>query len=99
MDLPATIDINRPAAEVFNYVMEVLHDAEWRRTGRLIVGIAEHEAVHSDHPFNVRTEHLTRATVSQSGTIGGARAGRRYERLLTRLTRAPLAGAASHQHK
>jgi hypothetical protein len=30
MNLSATIFIDRPAAEVFDYVMEVPHDAEWR---------------------------------------------------------------------
>ena len=30
MDLSATVFINRPTAEVFDYVMEVPHDAEWR---------------------------------------------------------------------
>lgn len=30
VDLSATITIERPAAEVFDYVMEVAHDAEWR---------------------------------------------------------------------
>ena len=30
MNLTATIVINRPAADVFDYVMEVPHDAQWR---------------------------------------------------------------------
>jgi len=30
MNLTATITINRPASEVFDYVMEVRHDAQWR---------------------------------------------------------------------
>lgn len=30
MDISASIIINRPAAEVFDYVVEVPHDAEWR---------------------------------------------------------------------
>lgn len=30
MDLSATVIINRPAADVFEYVTEVAHDAHWR---------------------------------------------------------------------
>jgi len=30
MNISATIFINRPVAEVFDYVMEVPHDAQWR---------------------------------------------------------------------
>ena len=30
MNLSATVFINRPTAEVFDYVMQVPHDAEWR---------------------------------------------------------------------
>ena len=30
MDLSASIEINRPMADVFDYVMDVTHDAEWR---------------------------------------------------------------------
>ena len=30
MNLSATVVIERPAAEVFDYVMDIAHDAEWR---------------------------------------------------------------------
>ena len=44
MDSSATIIINRPAAEVFAYVMEVTHDAEWR-TGVVEAAFTSDEAI------------------------------------------------------
>lgn len=44
MDSSATIVINRPAAEVFDYVMEVPHDAEWR-TGVVEAAFTSDEAI------------------------------------------------------
>ncbi|HEY6634312.1 MAG TPA: SRPBCC family protein [Acidimicrobiia bacterium] len=44
MDQSATIVINRPSAEVFDYVMEVSHDAEWR-SGVVEAGFTSKEPV------------------------------------------------------
>lgn len=33
MDLSASIVLDRPAAEVFDYVVDVSHDSEWRTRG------------------------------------------------------------------
>ena len=44
MDISATIVINRAAAEVFDYVMEVPHDAEWR-TGVVEAAFTSDEAI------------------------------------------------------
>ena len=53
MDLSATIVIDRPAAEVFDYVMAVSHDAEWR-TGVVEAGFT------SDPPLGVGTTGFDR---------------------------------------
>jgi Polyketide cyclase / dehydrase and lipid transport len=53
MGQSATIFISRPAAVVFNYVMEIAHDAQWR------TGIVE--AVYtSDEPLGVGTTGFDR---------------------------------------
>ena len=53
MDLSATIVIDRPAEEVFEYVMAVAHDAEWR-TGVVEAGFT------SDSPLGVGTTGFDR---------------------------------------
>ena len=53
MDLSATIMIDRPAEEVFDYVMAVAHDAEWR-TGVVEAGFT------SDGPLGVGTTGFDR---------------------------------------
>lgn len=53
MDLSATIIIDRPAADVFDYVMDVTHDAEWRS------GVVE-AAYTSDPPHDVGASGLDR---------------------------------------
>ncbi len=53
MSQSATILINRPAAEVFDYVMEVSHDAQWR------TGVVE-AAYTSDGPIGVGTTGFDR---------------------------------------
>lgn len=53
MNFTATIAINRPAADVFDYVMEVPHDAQWRS------GVVE-AAFTSDGPFGVGTTGFDR---------------------------------------
>jgi hypothetical protein len=54
MDLSATIDVDRPATDVFAYVMNVSHDAQWRTgvveagftsTGALGVGTTGYDKV------------------------------------------------------
>ena len=53
IDQSATIEINRPAAEVFDYVMQVSHDADWRS------GIVE-AGYSSDGPLGVGTTGFDR---------------------------------------
>lgn len=53
MDMSATTVINRPVADVFDYVMEVPHDAEWR------TGVVE-AAFTSDEPIGVGTTGFDR---------------------------------------
>ncbi len=53
MNLTATIAINRPAADVFDYVMEVPHDAQWRS------GVVE-ASFTSDGPIGVNTTGFDR---------------------------------------
>ena len=53
MNLTATIVINRPAADVFDYVMEVPHDAQWRS------GVVE-ASFTSDGPIGVGTTGFDR---------------------------------------
>ena len=53
VDLSATITIDRPAAEVFDYVMAVFHDAEWR------TGVVE-AAFTSEPPLGVGTTGFDR---------------------------------------
>jgi hypothetical protein len=53
VDLSATIIINRPAVEVFDYVMDVSHDVEWRS------GVVE-AAFTSDGPIDVGTTGFDR---------------------------------------
>jgi hypothetical protein len=57
MSQSATIFINRPAAEVFDYVAEVAHDAQWR------TGIVE-AAYTSDEPRGVGTTGFDRIEVN-----------------------------------
>lgn len=54
MNLSASIDIDRPVAEVFDYVMDVRHDVEWR------TGIDE-SAFTSPESLGVGTTGSTRA--------------------------------------
>ncbi len=53
MDISATITINRPASEVFDYVMEVSQNAQWRS------GVVE-AAFTSDGPPGVGTAEFDR---------------------------------------
>jgi hypothetical protein len=53
MNLTATITIKRPASDVFDYVMEVRHDAQWRS------GVVE-ASFTSDGPFGVGTTGFDR---------------------------------------
>lgn len=53
MDLSATIVIDRPATEVFDYVMAVPHDAEWR------TGVVEADFT-SDGPPGIGTTGFDR---------------------------------------
>ena len=53
MNLSATTVINRPVADVFDYVMEVPHDTEWR------TGVVE-AAFTSDEPIGVGTTGFDR---------------------------------------
>jgi hypothetical protein len=53
MNISATIDIKRPAAEVFDFVMEVPHDSLWR------TGVAE-AAFTSEEPYGVGTTGFDR---------------------------------------
>ena len=53
MNLSATIIINRPLGEVFDYVMQVSHDAEWR------TGVVE-AAFTSNDPRDVGTTGFDR---------------------------------------
>ena len=53
MNLTATITINRPASDVFDYVMEVRHDAQWRSD------VVE-ASFTSDGPFGVGTTGFDR---------------------------------------
>lgn len=53
MDMSATIVIDRPTEEVFDYVMAVPHDAEWR-TGVVEAGFT------SDPPLGVGTTGFDR---------------------------------------
>ena len=57
MDQSATIVIERSAAEVFDYVMEVSHDAEWR------TNIVE-AAYTSDPPYGVGTTGFARVSAN-----------------------------------
>lgn len=62
MDQSATIIIDRPVAEVFDYVMEVSHDAQWR------TGIVE-AAYTSEGPLGVGTTGFDRISGSGRDTI------------------------------
>ena len=53
MNISATTDIARPAAEVFDFVMEVTHDSQWRS------GVVE-AAFSSDEPLGVGTKGFDR---------------------------------------
>jgi hypothetical protein len=53
MNITATIDIKRPTREVFDFVMEVPHDTQWR------TGVAE-AAFTSDEPLGVGTTGFDR---------------------------------------
>lgn len=57
MSQSATIVINRPMADVFDYVMEVAHDAQWR------TGIVE-AAYTSDGPLGVGTTGFDRISAN-----------------------------------
>ena len=57
MDQSATIVIERPAAEVFDYVMDIPHDAEWR------TNIVE-AAYTSDPPLGVGTTGFARVSAN-----------------------------------
>jgi hypothetical protein len=57
MNLTETIVINRPAAEVFDYVMEIPHDAQWR------TGVVE-AAYTSDEPIGVGTTGFDRISAN-----------------------------------
>lgn len=57
MDLSATIVIEQPTTEVFDYVMEVSHDAEWR-TGVVEAGFT------SDLPLGVGTTGFDRVATN-----------------------------------
>jgi hypothetical protein len=57
MDQSASIVIARPAAEVFDYVMEIAHDAEWR------TNIVE-AAYTSDAPLGVGTTGFDRVSAN-----------------------------------
>jgi hypothetical protein len=57
MDQSATIVINRPVADVFDYVMEVSHDALWRTS------IVE-AAYTSDGPLGVGTTGFDRVSAN-----------------------------------
>jgi hypothetical protein len=57
MNLTETIVINRPTAEVFDYVMEISHDAQWR------TGVVE-AAYTSDEPIGVGTTGFDRISAN-----------------------------------
>jgi len=57
MSMSATIDINRPVAEVFDYVMEVTHDTEWR------TGVVE-AAFTSNEPLGLGTTGFDRISAN-----------------------------------
>ena len=61
MNITATIDIKRPTSEVFDFVMEVPHDSQWR------TGVAE-AAITSDEPLGVGTtgfDRISKPTVEE----------------------------------
>lgn len=57
MNITATIDIARPAAEVFDFVMEVAHDSQWR-SGVVEAGFT------SDGPLGVGTSGFDRVSAN-----------------------------------
>ncbi len=57
MNLTETIVINRPTAEVFDYVVEIPHDAQWR------TGVVE-AAYTSDEPIGVGTTGFDRISAN-----------------------------------
>jgi len=62
MDQSASIVIARPTAEVFDYVMEISHDAEWR------TNIVE-AAYTSDPPLGVGTTGFDRVSANSRDMI------------------------------
>jgi hypothetical protein len=62
MNLSATVLINRSTSDVFDYVMDVPHDAQWRN------GVVE-AAFTSDKPFGVGTTGFDRVMANSREAV------------------------------